>query len=57
MASFKKAQEMLLLCLEEELIDDEEFALSYEEYTPRNPPSPHSSYDNFSFVNKDPGRM
>ena len=54
MASFKKAQEMLLLCLEEEMIDDEEFALLYEEYTPRNPPFPYSSYDNFSFVNKDP---
>ena len=40
MASFKKAQEMLLLCLEEEMIDDEEFALLYEEYTPRNPPFP-----------------
>ena len=29
MASFKKAQEMLLLCLEEEMIDGEEFALLY----------------------------
>ena len=54
MASFKKAQEMLLMCLEEETIDDEEFALLYEEYTPRNPPFTYSSYDNFSFVNKDP---
>ena len=53
MASFQKAQEMLLLCLEEEMIDDEEFALLYKEYTPRNRPFPHSSYDNFSFANKD----
>ena len=32
--SFKTVQEALLLCLEEELIEDDEFAVLYEEYTP-----------------------
>ena len=35
MSSFKAVQEMLLFCLEEEIIDDEEFAVLYEEYTPK----------------------
>jgi len=34
MASFKKVQEMLCLCLIEEIIDEEEFVLPYEEYRP-----------------------
>ena len=44
---------MLLLCLEEEIIDDEEFAVLYEEYTTQNLPFRHSLYDNFSLTNKD----
>ena len=36
--SFKTLQEALLLSLEEKLIDDEEFALLYEEFTPQNLP-------------------
>ena len=54
MGSFKEVQEMLLVCLEEELIDDEEFLLLYESYKPQNPPFPHSSYAEFSLVHKDP---
>ena len=54
MGSFKEVQEMLLVCLEEELIDDEEFILLYESYKPQNPPFPHSSYAEFSLVHKDP---
>ena len=54
MSSFKAVQEMLLFCLEEEIIDDEEFAVLYEEYTPQNLPFPHCQYDTFSLLNKDP---
>ena len=39
--SFKTLQEALLLSLEEKLIDDEEFALLYEEFTPQNLPFRH----------------
>ena len=45
---------MLLFCLEEEIIDDEQFAVLYEEYTPQNLPFPHCQYDTFSLLNKDP---
>ena len=45
MSSFKAVQEMLLFCLEEEIIDNEEFAVLYEEYTPQNLPFPHCQYD------------
>lgn len=44
MASFKKVQEMLCLCLIEEIIDEEEFVLLYEAYRPSNLPFPHSVY-------------
>ena len=54
MSSFKAVQEMLLFCLEEEIIDDEEFAVLYEEYTPQNLPFRHCQYDMFSLLNKDP---
>lgn len=54
MSSFKAVQEMLPFCLEEEIIDDEEFAVLYEEYTPQNLPFPHCQYDTFSLLNKDP---
>ena len=56
MSSFKAVQEMLLFCLEEEIIDDEEFAVLYEEYTPQNLPFPHCQYDTFSLLNKDPAQ-
>ena len=36
MASFEKNQELLLPCLVEEIIDDEEFSVLYEAYTPQN---------------------
>ena len=45
---------MLLFCLEEEIIDDEEFAVLYEEYMPQNLPFPHCQHDTFSLLNKDP---
>lgn len=43
---------MLPLCLEEEIIDDEEFISLHEAYMPQNSSLPHSSYG--SVVNKDP---
>ena len=45
---------MLCLCLIEELIDEEEFALLYEAYGPSNLASPHSVNEQFSLANKDP---
>ena len=53
MGSFKEVQQMLPLCFEEEIIDDEEFFLLYQAYMPQNPSFPHSTYGNFSIVNKD----
>ena len=50
--SFKTVQEALLLCLEEELIKDDEFAMLYEEYTPQNLPFRHRDYENFPFKTK-----
>ena len=52
MASFKKVQEMLCLCLREEII--EVFGLLYEVCGPSNLPFPHSAYKKFSLANKDP---
>ena len=54
MASFKKVQEMLCLCLIEEIIGDEEFVLLSEAHRPSNLPFPHSAYEKFSLANKDP---
>ena len=54
MASFKKVQEMLCLCLVEEIIDEEEFVLLCDTYRPRNLPFPHSAYEKFSLANTDP---
>ena len=54
MGSFKEVQEVLLFCLEEGTIDDEEFAVLYEEYTPQNLLFPHGQYETFSLLNKDP---
>ena len=52
--SFKTLQEDLLLVLDEKLIDDEEFAVLYEEFTPQNLPFRHWDYEKFSLENKDP---
>ena len=52
--SFKTLQEALLLSLEEKLIDDEEFAVLYEEFIPQNLPFRHWDYEKFSLENKDP---
>ena len=54
MASLQKVHEMLCLCLIEEIIDEEEFALLYEAYRLSNLPLPHSANAKFSLVNKDP---
>ena len=52
MGSLQEVQEMLLLCLEEEIIGDEEFPLLYEGYMPQNP-FLQSQYERFSIVNND----
>ena len=56
MASFKKIQEMLCLCLIQEitLSGEEEFVLLSEANRPSNLPFPHSAYEKFSLANKDP---
>ena len=54
MASFKKVQEMLCLCLIEEIIGEEEFVLLSEVNRPGNLPFPLSAYEKFSHANKDP---
>ena len=53
MGLFKIVQEVLCLCLMEEIIDEEEFVLLYEAYRPSNLPFPHSAYEKFSLANKD----
>ena len=49
--SFKTLQVGLLLSLEEKLIDDEEFAVLYKEFTPQNLPFRHWDYEKFSLEN------
>ena len=53
MASFQKLQKLLLPCLEEEIIDDEEFSVFYEAYAPQNIPLQHSAYEKLSLENKN----
>ena len=53
MASFKKVQEILCLCLIEEITGEEEFVLLSEVNRPSNVPFPHSAYERFSLANKD----
>ena len=53
MSSFKKVQEMLLLSVEEDIIDEEEFVLLYEAYRPQNLSFPHLAYEKFSLKDKD----
>ena len=52
MASFQKIQELLVPCLEEEIIDDEEFSVLYQAYAPQTFPFHHSAYEKFSLKNK-----
>ena len=54
MASFKKVQEMLCLCLIEEITGEEEFVPLSEVNKPSNLPFPHSAYEKFSLAKKDP---
>ena len=56
MALFKKVQEMLCLCLLEEIIGEEEFVLLSEVHRPSNLSFPHSAYEKFSLANKDPAK-
>ena len=55
--SFKTLQEALLLSPEEKLIDDQEFAVLYEEFTPQNLPFRHWDYEKFSLENRDPAEF
>ena len=50
-ALFEKVQEMLGLCLREEIIDREECVLLYEAYRLSNLSFPHSAYEKFSLEN------
>ena len=52
--SYKTLQEAWLLSLEEKLIDDEEFAMLYEEFTPQNLPFRHWIMKNFPSKTKTP---
>ena len=45
---------MLPLCLEEEILDDEQFNSLHEAYMPQNPSFPHSSHEKLFVVNGDP---
>ena len=53
MASFQKIQELLLPCLEEEIIHDEEFSVFSKAYAPQNLPFQHSAYEKFCLENKN----
>ena len=53
MASFKKIQELLLPCLEQEILDDKEFSVLYEAYAPANLPFQPTAYEKFSLKNKN----
>ena len=53
MASFKKVQEMLCLCLIKEIIGEEELVLLSKVNRPSNLRFPHSAYEKFSLANKD----
>ena len=50
MASFKKVQEMLCLCLIEEITGEEEFVLLSEVNRPSNLPFPHSANEKFTLA-------
>ena len=52
--SYKTLQEAWLLSLVEKLIDDEEFAMLYEEFTPQNLPFRHWIMKNFPSKTKTP---
>ena len=55
MKSFPKVQGMFLFCVEEEMVDKEEFFfLLFEAYSPYNLLFPHYAYEKFSLVNKNP---
>jgi len=53
MASFLNIQELLLPCLVEEIIDDEEFSVLYEAYAPKHLSFQLSAYEKFSRENKN----
>ena len=53
MASFKKIQELLLPCLEQEIIGDREFPVLYEVHAPANLPFQPMAYKTFSVKNKN----
>ena len=51
--SFKTVQEELLFSFQEEVIDIEEFAALYDQYTPQILPFRHWDYERFSLRKKD----
>ena len=55
MASFAKASgDELLVAYDEGTIEDEEFALSWEQNVAKNPSSPYKDYEEFNLETTDP---
>lgn len=54
MPSFKEACDILKIALADEIINDEEFVVLFELFTPANPEYPYWKYDKFRFENLDP---
>ena len=54
MASFKKIRNVLLECLDDDVIDEEEFVLLYDLNRSKNPEFPHDNYERFDLESMDP---
>ena len=54
MASFAKARDELLVAYDEGIIDDEEFALLWEQNVSKNPSFPYKDYEKFDLESMDP---
>ena len=54
MASFAKARDELLVAHGEGTIDDEEFALLWEQNVSKNPSFPYKDYEEFHLESMDP---
>lgn len=53
-ATFKRTREVLLLAYDDEIIDDEEFLLLYEQHVSKNPCFPYEEYEKFDLDVMDP---
>jgi hypothetical protein len=53
MASFKSVRDLLLIGFDEDLLDEEEFLLLYQQYTSLNAEYPYTSYPAFDLELKD----